>query len=346
MVVPGGNKADLQDAIDDLYTTVRGEWTTSLIAQTHTKAILVWIPALLALYAATILIIGRIRPPRLRTSGSADWGVEKTAIFAGACIVLGAYIAERYVSYSRMNNLYESIPPAIEDFVHLSPPSVLASLPTDPCQGRVKANDLLTSMCGQKWVPNTALAAVLQRRTVRAATLHQQLIETGAVCRSVGYVPGWWTRPESADPEKLVKMGCTVVSAGQAVVQHAHFQSLGGLVQWLGAQPSDRTATLRLEDIFNVRAFDADPVYAGKVQDLLGPSFYNGFRHQYWQTTGYGGLVLAILVLIICMSSLIGRTLELKGSVLWFRVRRTVVIGSLVVFTAIAAFVSFQISFT
>src|SRR5262245_60220910 len=73
MVVPGGNKGDLQDAIDDLYTTIRGEWTTSLMSQTHVKVILVWIPTLLAVYAAIILITGRIRPPRLRTSGTADW---------------------------------------------------------------------------------------------------------------------------------------------------------------------------------------------------------------------------------------------------------------------------------
>jgi len=347
MVVAGSEatNGELQATVDALYTGLEAEWPSSLTRQTHVKAVLFWIPFLLTIYVFVVWLVGRVRPPILRASGRANWRLEQFTIVMGVLVVLLVYVGERYVAYQRIDALYRSIAPAVEGFLHLTPPSALANIP-EPCQGFATNNDLLSAMCDETWVPPSSVAHLVRQRVLKAPALHQQLRAIGTACRSVGAAPPWWARAEQGDPERLIKMDCDVVTEGKSIVRRGDFSGLGDLDKWLIAQPSQNAVQLRLESIFNVRSLAAEPVYTQKVQALMGDhGFFDEFRQRFQQISQYGGIVLGTLTALLAVTLFVARAGELNhASVSAYKVRRRVLVGVMMVGAVLAAAAAFLIS--
>jgi hypothetical protein len=323
MIVPGREvpPGELQQAIDQIYKSVQEEWTGPLRRRVHVRPLYVYLPLLLALYVAAILVTSRLVRPHFPSNGPPLWRVEKMAIIGGLLFSLGIIFGERAIAYARMNEDYVLVQKTVQRFVHLRSPRQLANATTNPCEVYFSDDDSLVGICKQDWAAQarSGLSRLIGTR-LTSKPLLKQTVHIGQACGSVGVLPAWWSQTGDQS-ERLMKLGCEVYRSGDSSVRFEHFMGLGGLSSWLrgGGESTD----LRLEDIFAVQNVGGGgAVYRQKITALVGSEAYADYRQHFlaesWKLGGGAAVVLVFVAFLLYYA----RRAELhSGSRSWARLR-------------------------
>ena len=332
MIVPGREAppGELQQAVDEIYKDVQEEWTGPLRLRVHVRLLYVYLPLMLVLYIASVLLASRLVRPQLPSNGSPRWRFEKLVIILGLLLAIGIILTERTITYVRMNEDYGLAQKTMQRFVHLRSPQQLANATTNPCEAYFNDDDSLVAMCKQDWAAQARshLSRLIGTR-LTSKPLLAKTIRIGEACGAVGSPPGWWS-PAGDQTERLLKLGCEVYRSGDSSVRFEHLVGLGDLSAWLrggGREP----AVLRLEDIFAVQnAGGGGAIYRQKITSLVGPEAYADYRQTFLATSWLFGGGAAAALIAIAFFLYYSRRAELhSGSRLWAtaRIRCATAIG-------------------
>jgi len=273
----------------------------------------VLVPAVLLVYYLVVVGVRKYFPPVLPADGPPRWRVEQLAIIAGACGLIVVLGGERWLTYHAMKREYDLLQRAPERFVHIPTPKALVNLISKPCDLWGDIDIVLASRCQEDWNRGAPLkSSRLLTSSFTDPALIKSLSAIGTVCDKVAPLPTWFKA--SGSGLFAVKMECPVFEAGEGVV------TVGALQEWFSAlrkwlDPQEPPSTLALENAFKGKDLAGEVVYRRKVETLIGPDAYRGYREQFVQSS-LPWVGLGVVLLLLSMgTSLYWRTQELnKGS--------------------------------